>query len=263
MVQKAFNELDNYLIIDEASNTGWCCVYFSSNGIYFPSDEATFRREILEKNRFEFYGTRLRHCSKHIFVRDIHKQWYLQGISNRYNSIEKVAAFLKKATEGYHVITLGSSAGGYAAALFATLINAEYAICVDAQFTLYDETIFGQLEKNPIVSELKGKEESKYFRLNDILGDVPVYYFCSVLSEWDRRSLESVKDNKAIRLIPFKSSKHGGPFNTIVYDYVFDLSQAELEKLTGKLHHPSLFLLRYLFHRPVLKKLWHRLRKRF
>ena len=263
LVLKAFDELDNYLVIDDGRSTGWCCVYFSSNSIYYPSDEATFRKEILEKNRFEFFGTRLHRCSRHIFVRDIHKQWYLRGINGRLNSIEKVAAFLKEATEGYRVITLGSSAGGYAAALFATLLGGEYSICVDAQFNLYDDNIFGHLERNPIVDEQKDSDQSKYYRLNDILGPVPVDYFCSALSAWDQRSMAAVRDNPAVRLIPFKSDKHGGPFSSMLYEHVFDMPQAKLEKLVGRMHHPRLFLLRHLLNKPTLRKLWARLRKRF
>lgn len=263
LVVKAFEELDNYLVVTDGPDNGWCCVYFSSNSIYFPSDEETFEREILKKNRFEFYGTRLCQCSKHIFLRDIHKQWYLRGINSDYDSIEKLAGFLKKETDGYRVITIGSSAGGYAAALFGTLIHADYAICIDAQFSLYDEAIFNHLERNPIIAELRDKEESQYFDLNNILGDVPVYYFQSAFSPFDQRSGAAVKGNKAIRLIPFKSTLHGGPFNPVLYEHVFSMKQSGLDRLVGRMHRPKLFLLRYAFYPEVMKKIIRKIAKRF
>ena len=261
MVVKAYEEMDNFLVADDGRDTGWCCIYFSSNGIYNPSDEATFEREIVVKNRFEFYGMRLAQCSKHIFLRDVHKQWYLKGISKTCDSIEELAAFLKEQTSGLHVITLGSSAGGYAAALLATLIHADYAICIDAQFSLYDEAIFGSLEKNPFVDELKDTPASRYFNLNEVLGDVPVYYFHSAFSPFDQRAEAVVKGNRAVRSIPFKSAAHGGPFDTALYQYLFSLPKDGLERLVGKMHHPRLFLLRHIFCPGVLKRIVHRAMK--
>ena len=258
MVVKAYDEMDNYLISDDGRGTGWCCIYFSSNGIYNPSDEATFEREIAVKNRFEFFGMRLQQCSKHIFLRDVHKQWYLKGISKTYDSIEKLAGFLKEETKGSHVITVGSSAGGYAAALFATLVHADYAICIDAQFSLYDEAIFGSLEKNPFVEELKDTPVNKYYNLNEVLSDVPVYYFQSAFSPFDQRSHIFVKENAAVRTIPFKSANHGGPFDTALYQYIFSLPQKRLDKLVGRMHHPRLFLLRHIFCHGVLKRILRR-----
>ena len=58
------------------------------------------------------------------FVRDVYKQWYLKGVNAEIDSIEKLYEFLKAETEGYQIVTVGSSAGGYAAVLFGYLLNA-------------------------------------------------------------------------------------------------------------------------------------------
>lgn len=255
MVVKAYNEMNNYHIETDEIDTGFACIYFSSNDIYYPSDETTFEKEIVKKNRFEFYGTRIRHCSKHIFVRDVHKQWYLQGINSTYNTIEKTAEFLRQQTYGYKVMTIGSSAEGYAAALFGTLIGADYAICIDAQFNLYDEAIFGSLVKNPIVDSLKETPIKRYYKLDDVIGSVPVYYFYSALSPFDQRSQNSVACNNAIRFIPFKTASHGGPFHSALYQYVFNLPPDRLDQLAGKMHYPKLYLLRNIFKYGVLKRI--------
>ena len=70
-----------------------CAIYFSSNDIYYPNDENTFRKKIVEKNFYEWYNTRIENAHKHIFIRDIHKQWYLSGINAEVNTPEKLLNF--------------------------------------------------------------------------------------------------------------------------------------------------------------------------
>lgn len=82
IVQQVYNEKDNFLIeYDNQGEKKWCAIYFSSNDIYFPNTEEIFRKRIIEKNFFEWYHSRINRAYKHIFVRDIFKQWYLMGIN--------------------------------------------------------------------------------------------------------------------------------------------------------------------------------------
>ena len=75
-----------------------CTIYFSSNGIYFPNEENVFRSVIIHKDRYEWYKTR-RKSYKHIFVRDVYKQWYAEGINDQYNTIEKLGQLLIQETK--------------------------------------------------------------------------------------------------------------------------------------------------------------------
>lgn len=112
IVRQVYEKQDNYLIeYDEAGPKDWCAIYFCSNDIYYPNTEEIFRKRIIEKNFFEWYHSRIKKASKHIFVRDIFKQWYLAGINARIDTPEKLTAFLRNETEGFHVVTIGSSAG--------------------------------------------------------------------------------------------------------------------------------------------------------
>ncbi len=103
----------NYLIeYDENVLENSCCIYFSSHGIYYPETQQVFLSKIVEKNVYEWYRRRIPGVKKHIFLRDIRKQFYVEGINNVLNSIDKLVEWLKRETQNYSVITAGSSAGG-------------------------------------------------------------------------------------------------------------------------------------------------------
>lgn len=137
IVQQVYNEQNNFLIeYDNQGNKNWCAIYFCSNDIYYPNTEEIFRKRIVEKNFFEWYHSRINMASKHIFVRDVFKQWYLMGINAKINTPEKLTEFLRKETEGYNIVTIGSSAGGYAAILHGSLLSAKYILAFNPQFEI-------------------------------------------------------------------------------------------------------------------------------
>lgn len=138
-VKQAWEDEPNMLIQDFASpkpQQSYCAIYFSSNDIYFPNTEDVFRKRIVEKNTFEWYGTRIAKATKHIFVRDVFKQWYIRGINAQCNNIEALAALLKEEAKGMKVVTVGSSAGGYAAIVLGSLLQAEYVLAFNAQLDI-------------------------------------------------------------------------------------------------------------------------------
>ncbi len=51
LVAKAYEE-DNYIIRRYENDSNTVAVYFSSNGIYYPNTGETFRKRILEENRY-------------------------------------------------------------------------------------------------------------------------------------------------------------------------------------------------------------------
>lgn len=87
---KAYTELDNYSIQESEVDSNICAVYFSSNEIYYPNTESVFERDIFKKNRFEWFGCRIKDAEKHIFSRDVRNQWYLTGISASYPRIDSL-----------------------------------------------------------------------------------------------------------------------------------------------------------------------------
>ena len=103
IVKKA-RALDNYIIeTNKVAGTEpkICAIYFSSNFIYYPNNEASFCAAIFDKNRFEWWNLRHPKACKHIFIRDVYKQWYLHGINVELDSIEKLSDFLKEEFSEY------------------------------------------------------------------------------------------------------------------------------------------------------------------
>lgn len=100
IVQSVYNKLPNYKIVyDDSCSENRCAIYFSSNNIYYPNTEEIFRKRIVEKDFFEWYHTRVK-ARKHIFVRDVFKQWYIDGINTEIDSPEKLLTWLKQEAGG-------------------------------------------------------------------------------------------------------------------------------------------------------------------
>jgi len=168
----------NFLIeYDETiQDKTYCAIYFCSNDIWYPHTEEIFKKRIVDSNFFEWYKCRIKKAYKHIFLRDVFKQWYLTGINATINSHEKLFEWLKAETEGYQVITVGSSAGGYASALFGSRLKAEKAICFNAQFSLEEEAINCSKTCKPLIYSMvkmgdMDTDVRKYF-----VDDTPIYY---------------------------------------------------------------------------------------
>ncbi len=166
IVNKVYLEQNNYLIeFDEKGDKEWCAVYFCSNDIYYPNTEEIFRKRIVEKNFFEWYHSRITKASKHIFIRDIFKQWYLAGVNKNINTPEKLIEFLKTETEGYKVVTIGSSAGGYAAILYGSFINTQYTLAFNPQFEIQSLLKRSTEAINPLLFRIKDQRR-QYFDIN-------------------------------------------------------------------------------------------------
>lgn len=127
-VEKAYDELDNYETEDSGSSVSVSVIYFTSNALYFPDDNETARKRIFEDNRYEYRHYRRKRQAgenvREIFVRDVRKQWYITGISRKYGTVDETAELLKSLTRGTRIITVGTSACGFAACLFGEMLHA-------------------------------------------------------------------------------------------------------------------------------------------
>jgi hypothetical protein len=224
------------------NNIPFCVLYFSSNDIYYPNTPEAFKNQLVKKNRFEWFGTRVNYGQKHIFLRDLKKQWYLTGINGKINSIEKLEQFLRKETEGYQVITVGSSAGGFAAVLFGQLLNARCTFTFNGQFVLSELLEKTSESLNPIVfRERDNVLVNKYFNLRSFITRPEIiFYFYSAKSPSDAIQYRHISD-MGINAIPFRTSHHGIPFLKSNLKYVLNYTIPELEKVSKKNQHPLLF----------------------
>lgn len=221
----------------------YCAIYFSSNDIYYPNNEQTFRQRIIIQNSYEWYKTRIVKAYKHIFLRDIYKQWYLKGINSQINSPQKLIEWLKNETNGYKIITIGSSAGGYAAILYGSMLNAHKVIAFNPQFEI--RTILNEPEgilKNPIVNATLNTADAIYLNISNLISNkIKIFYFYSSNSPWDYQQSLLAKKHTNIFSIQFKSSHHGIPFLKGALQKVINYPEEYLYQLSLKTHYPIIF----------------------
>lgn len=249
IVRNVYENQDNYLIEynEQCSDHAYCAVYFCSNDIYYPNTEETFRKRIVEKNFFEWYGSRINKAYKHIFIRDVFKQWYLRGINKTINSPQKLLDFLKKETDGFRTIMIGSSAGAYASILYGSILKIEKVIAFNPQFELKSLLQKSTEKINPLLFRLKDSNAFVYFDTVPFISpEMNIYYFYSNQSKWDIEQHQYIGDLKGVHQLPFKSSHHGIPFLKVALPLVLNLEDEQLKKLENKIQYPLFFTIKFV-----------------
>lgn len=169
-------------------------IYFSSSGIYFPNSDEEFKKVIIDNDIYEFEKSELKiEAYKSIYVRDVAKQFYLEGISNEHDTIDKVIELLKEITvDCDEIITVGCSAGGYMAALVGSILNAKYAFSFSGFFDLYiaDREAWYFIDRH-----LEDEWAYKYYKLREYIknSEVKLIYFYPNKLEADVRQSQCIK----------------------------------------------------------------------
>ncbi|NLP27455.1 MAG: hypothetical protein GX370_01535 [Clostridia bacterium] len=241
MMDKKYQELlkeyykkDNFKIEYSNKDSNVCAIYFSSNGLYPENTEEAFRREVVNKDKYEWYKTRIEYAGKHIFLRDIQKHWYLDGINDNYSSIEKLLDFLKKETEGYEIITMGNSSGGYMAVLMGIILNAKLIFNFSGQFSLEYHTEKDKSYFNQYLYENKDNyDKNKYYNLVELVesSSIPIVYFYPAMVEEDLYQRDCVKNCKNLLFFKFASSVHGRTAIEFNIKKILNKSLEELKEL--------------------------------
>ncbi len=233
--EKAYGA-DNYLIEETAGSGNICAIYFSSSGIYYPNTVEEFHKAFIDENRYEWYETRMSCASKHIFIRDVAKQFYITGISRELDTIEKIVSFLKEQTEGYRIITVGSSAGAYAATVAGIELGAEMIFCFSGYFNLnvLDKEVWPYIAKYS-----NDKNRTKWYDIHDLALNYrkEIIYFYPQNNQEDAVQSSFVADSKNIHFHKYscKSDVHGVPFAKRNLEMMFERSFTELRALFEKL----------------------------
>lgn len=265
IVNKVYQEQDNYLIeYDKKGDNEWCAIYFCSNDIYYPNTKEIFQKRIIDKNFFEWYHSRINKAYKHIFIRDIFKQWYLAGINININSPKKLIDFLIKETHGYKVITIGSSAGGYAAILYGSFINTQYVLAFNPQYELKSLLERSSEAINPLLFRIKD-ERIQYFDITTYINrQTNIFYFYSNASKWDReQNKHLIKDTPNLYKITFNTKHHGIPFLKVALPKVLNLNIEKLKSLSKNTHNPIWFTIQMVGIRKTLSGLYKQIKQSY
>lgn len=228
-------ESDNYLIEERKEAGEICAIYFSSSGIYFPNTIEEFHKAFIDEDRYEWYETRLTCATKHIFVRDVAKQFYITGISKQIDTIDKLLDFLRVQTEGYRVITIGSSAGAYAATIAGIELCAEMIFSFSGYFNLnvLDKEVWPYIRMYA-----NDKDRNKWYDIHDLVNHChsEVIYFYPKNNDEDAIQSSFIEKNfNHIHIYPCESDIHGVPFGKKNLDMMFKLDIGELKKFFKKL----------------------------
>lgn len=244
LVTDIYNQ-ENFQCIDTGINSDLCYIFFSSNGLYYPNTKEVFEEQIVKKNRYEWKrvvknSTIPKKAGKIIYVRDIYKQWYSRGINSRLNTVDKTIEMLKELVQGYRVVTVGSSAGGYMAVLAAIKLNAEFCINFSGQYVISDDL------GNPYWNLVK--------MLKEYQGDI--FYFVPLHCEADQKAYQSVANFECIKEFLFNESKHASTMLTGNMSYIIDKDRDELTSLfkeySGKQINKIIFLFQTVPFRKIL-----------
>jgi len=230
--------LDNYLIeYDECyRKEKKCAIYFSGSGIYAPNTEEAFEQRIVKENRFEWYGHRIPGVYKHIYVRDIAKQFYVLGINKSINNMELLVEFLKEETSGMTTYTVGSSAGGYAAAVIGCMLDAKIIYCFSGFFSLNNINT----DVWYLVSKYQDSEiHSRYYEVTKYLNNTQakMIYFYPALStdeinnDYYQHTLVANCSN--VLTFPMKTCIHGITFPKEYLGQLWNKDWDQMQKINN------------------------------
>lgn len=231
---------DNYRIEydPQYKSRGNCAVYFSSSAVYYPNTDEKFIKGVVEEDKYEWLNTKVRGVYKHIFIRDIVKQFYVYGISSACPDMDSLTAFLRRETEGLKLMTLGCSSGGYAAAVIGSILGAETVFCFSGFFSLY------HISADPwfLPDHLAGEQHyNKYYEVVPYLKNktFKMFYFYPALSkdEINNDSFQCtlVKDCDNVYTFPMKTKEHGVAVAPYCVQDLVSMEPGELVRLHGGL----------------------------
>lgn len=215
---------------EKIAGGGYCYIFFSSHGLYYPTTFNEFHKRVIEENKFEWMNISKnekvrKKASKFIFVRDIYKNWCIEGVNTVIDSQDKLANYLRKITKGYSIITVGSSAGGYMALLFGTMLRAEEIIAFSPQISLYEYNKYHKI--NFFKQYINDSKKSKY-------EDVAQY-----------KKIDKLKN---IYVFSIQGKKHGAALYGIAIINTLISSPNQLKKLAKKYNRKSISADRYLLN---------------
>ena len=245
---------DNFKVEDISNDVNKpVYIFFTGHGLFFPTTIEMFRSKVIENNRFEWEniarGTGVQSKARRIiYIRDVYKNWCINGINSKVNTREKLVEMLKDLAENREIITVGSSAGGYMAVLYGCLLNAKAIYTFSPQISLieYDKwhpiKYFDEYRTSGTVAldlrEYMVAYTGKLFYITP--------YYCPE----DRAQLDLVNmaDIPCIKKFIVDENRHGYTFYGVSIERLLAMDMKTLENLSyhyaGKIIKPSHFCAR-------------------
>lgn len=256
-IREAYETLSNYRIDYISQNKDCVAIYISSNGIFYPDTVECFNHTIFESDRYEFTKLKIKRANKHIFIRDVYKHWYVDGLNSSIDSVDKIADWLTTEVADYkEIILVGISGGGYFAALLAPKLNASIVINMNGQWDLSKEKPIQHLFEQgyPKLMKYKSLVSEEYDYKN-------TFYLVSIYSPEDKEQLTMLEPYKNIHKIRFVNKHHGVPCLKCALPVIMNMDYKQLCTLEKRKHYPILFEIKYVGLFATIKDLYKEIRK--
>lgn len=236
LVEKIYRENKNYVVWDIDSENKNCLILFSSNGLYAPNTREAFEEKIVRNDRYEFQ--KVTNCcrvkkrfGRLIYVRDLWRSWYVRGISQSVDTIDKLILLLAELTEGYRIVTAGISSGGFMAMAAGVRLGAACVLNFSGQFYLdvkEQHHLLGKYEEDG--------ERNKYFDIVELIAasDTPIVYFYPINSVKDAGQAQRIADCGNVIMIAFDYAAHAQTVVPYNFKYLFDLEAKRYRKYDYK-----------------------------
>lgn len=212
-IEQIYTTRDNYQV-EDVGNGNICYIFFSSHSLYYPNTVEEFDKKVVTKDKFEW--KKIAHskqvfakAGRIIYLRDIYKLLYAKGINSTADDIDKTSQLLRELTKGYeeNIVAVGSCAGGYAALLLGTLINAKQIFCFSGTVDIYQ---MPNVKKYFDMKVKGGLEEYKYANICDILrrSKSQIYYFHPEYCEVDKAWANRIEEVDTVKRFAFNQRNH-------------------------------------------------------
>lgn len=159
----------------------------------------------------------------------------MNGANGKLNSLDKLIDYLKMATKGFEVTTVGVSSGGYAAAIVAAKLGAERCFDFSGQFSLlhhFDHVKTNPFLKNYYLSHPDGGFLEAYRIINGT--NTSIYYFLPTKSAQDIEQAKYAAQCKNVKCIQFSNKRHGSPVLSISLPELLSWDNSTLDKLFNR-----------------------------
>lgn len=229
---------ENYRYEDFNTESRRCIIFFSANSLYSPNEADVFQKRIIEEDHYEGLNIAQnklirKYFGRCIWVRDIYKSWYVAGINNTYDSIDKVCELLESLGGGYEYYTVGGSSGGYMATICGIKLHAKAIYNLSGQYNLWTtEAGISRLLKKFTADE----NRNQYYDIGNMtLCDIPILYFypSRVLQDEKQATYIHGINQKNIYYFPIISKVHGNPIKGRNLPYILTQDWRNLTHLSG------------------------------
>ena len=234
IIQSEFSEGgQNIKIKENQVDNNKCYIYFSSNDLDHKDSEPDFKKKIVENNSYEWLNRSAADVPhKEIFIRDVWLSWYVNGANGKLNSLDKLIDYLKTATKGFEVTTVGVSSGGYVASIVAAKLGAKRCFDFSGQFSLLHH--FDHVKTNPFLKNYYSNyPEGEYLEAYRVIRGTKtsIYYFLPTKSAQDIEQAQYAVQCENVKCIRFSNKRHGSPVLSISLPDLLSWDNYKLDEL--------------------------------